>query len=640
MATLVYRYRINPMGSAAARRDVLNHPDLLTQFQFAHRLRNALVELERDQEDAMAVLWSAQPAVAAAESELVAAEAVLLPLIDAAKTKQSTTRTRGTASDDEVSITAARAAVKQARTARRAAISACYAQVKPQIETIRGNHRAAVKDLYRQFCQDGQARHRCCPACTVPPESDTCTACNAHNPRAKLHWSTYNAVVDDHRTAVKLIAQKRRNGQPAALRFHRWDGTGRIAVQLQRQAADPPRTPTTLSDTNGKWRNVLLLPPIAATPQTVWDAMSRAEQRAAGRSTIRWYLGSSTHHTLPVQFHRPLPEDSEVLQAELVRTRTGPDTAMYLCLTVRIPDPTPAEGQPVAVHIGWRRRPDGSIRVATWRTITPVTVPTNLTDVVTVHPGGTSGEIIAPATWLAAADRFNGVASTRSLTFNSIQNKVADWLTTNPQPDGPTAADVRQWRSPNRLATLALTWRANPPVGDDTTDIAAMLEAWRRQDKHLWLWHAHGTNKRHGRRDDAWRAAAAWITSFAGTVVVDDTDLAELRRRPDITDTPALPGPAADRARANAVSVAPGNLRSAVVNAAGRRGVHVATISGARLTRHHTTCGYTADTKGRSTTTTADYAARTVVTCPGCGADYDQDHNATRVLLDTHTNAT
>jgi hypothetical protein len=37
---------------------------------------------------------------------------------------------------------------------------------------------------------------------------------------------------------------------------------------------------------------------------------------------------------------------------------------------------------------------------------------------------------------------------------------------------------------------LAHLWRGDPPP--DGAALAAELEAWRKQDKHLWEWQAHG----------------------------------------------------------------------------------------------------------------------------------------------------
>jgi hypothetical protein len=75
-----------------------------------------------------------------------------------------------------------------------------------------------------------------------------------------LYWGTYNFVFANHNTAVQRIRSRRLDGGPANLRHHRFDGTGTIAVQLQRTATTPPRTPALVADPAGRYRNVLVLP--------------------------------------------------------------------------------------------------------------------------------------------------------------------------------------------------------------------------------------------------------------------------------------------------------------------------------------------------------------------------------------------
>jgi hypothetical protein len=89
----------------------------------------------------------------------------------------------------------------------------------------------------------------------------------------------------------------RRDGRPAALRPHRYAGTGRVAVQLQREKSDPARTASLLASPASPWRGVLRVPAVAAAPLEEWNAMSRSEQRKAGRVTIAVRIGSHADRT-------------------------------------------------------------------------------------------------------------------------------------------------------------------------------------------------------------------------------------------------------------------------------------------------------------------------------------------------------
>src|SRR5690606_27762432 len=80
--------------------------------------------------------------------------------------------------------------------------------------------------------------------------------------------------------------------------------------------------------------------------------------------------------TFPVVIHRPLPPEADVTEAQLVVRRIADQLEMYLCVTAELPEPPPpADGPVVAMHLGWRLRPDGSVRVATWAASEPVDVP-------------------------------------------------------------------------------------------------------------------------------------------------------------------------------------------------------------------------------------------------------------------------
>jgi hypothetical protein len=601
MATLVYRY-----GTPSR---VVTPPEVIEQMHLAHQLRNALVALTHQQEQAMRDLWSQYPAVAATEARLAEAEDRAEQLAKQARAEHSVDRTIATRPQTSAELRAARAEAKAAKTARRAAIGEAYLLAKPAIERIRADYKAAVKATYAEFVQ-----------------------------RRGLYWATYNAVVDDHRVAVKRVEQSHKQGQPAQLRFHRWTGEGTITVQLQREAGAPARTPALLASGEGRWRNVFQLRPWL--PDEQWSRMSRAEQRSAGHGEAMFCVGSGRTVTIPVQVHRMMPTDADVAMVQLTRRRVAGKWSLSVAVTVRVPDPEPVTSGPVvAFHTGWRSRADGGVRVATWAASAPLHVPDHLADLVVAYDGGRWGEVVArpsrsgPGRWMGAVGNPDQVRSVRDVAFDQVRDKVAAWLDEHPQPDPHpddpermlTGAWVRTWRSPSRLAGLTLRWREAPP--SDAGDLLVLLEAWRRQDRHLWESESHERAQMTAGRDDAWRRVGAWLAGQAGLLVVDDADMATLRRRGDAADDdPVLPGVAADVARARAAALAPGRLRQFVAAAAARRGVEVRVVSAAGLTRTHGVCGHVGDRDAR-------YAVSAVVVCPGCGGAYDQDRNSAVLMV-------
>lgn len=591
MPTLVYRYGIRLQQ---------DEPLLIEQLRLAHELRNDLVAMERRHEDAMRALWSGFATVNAIEHRITAAEALVVELAKRARAEHSADRTTATRLSTSAELREARAALTAARAERKSAIAEVYPLAKPKIEALRADRKTAIKALYTQYCAAGSGRG--------------------------LYWATFNQVRLDHDTAVKLVDRKRKQGLPAQLRFRRWTGEGSISVQLQRQAGDPARTPALLASGAGKWRNVFQLRPWLDPAE--WVRTRRSKRDPRGYGEVLWCLGGGRLVTLPVRMHRMIPADADVAEAQLTRSRVGAQARLTLAVTVKLPDPDPVQDRPaVALHLGWRKREDGSTRVATWAAAASLTVPEALADVIVAHGGGRWGEVITPAR-LTGAGRPAQIAASRALALEPALRMLADWLDEHPQAcdERLTPALVRQWRSPQRLAALVLRWRQEAPT--DADELLAHLEAWRVQDRHVWSWEAHERQQLTACRDDAWRRVSAWLASCAGVLVVDDSDLADLRRRDDEADTdPVLPGGAAQAARARAALAAPGRLRLLAQQAATLAGVAVRTVKAAGLTRLHRKCGHQAPADPR-------YAASTVVTCPNCGNAYDQDYNAAMLMLE------
>lgn len=165
---------------------------------------------------------------------------------------------------------------------------------------------------------------------------------------------------------------------------------------------------------------------------------------------------------------------------------------------------------------------------------------------------------------------------------------------------------------------------ANPDAA--TAELAAALESWRRVDRKLWESEAHGRAGLVDARDDAYRRAVAWLMDNAGKLVVDDTVGSEMAARPDPGVEPELPTAVVERAAAQRQLAAPYRLRELAVIAAQRRGVEVAKVAHAGITRTHYRCGHLNPADDR-------YAASLIVTCDGCGQGYDQDASATLMML-------
>lgn len=766
-------------------------PDVVwTQLRISRRAANALVEAEHTHDRLIEDAWqAASPRIAEAVAEMEAAEQVLADARDAARKARSVRRSvavdEGTAAAVKAAVAARRDAWEKIKTARRDA--AVRSAARPGLAAATDWLRQEHKRLYALFCSTGVPPQRCreCWEPAVDEQTGVCSGCGHEWPLERLGWATFNKVLAQHKTAVDRVRKARSAGRWARLRFHPFDGTGRVVVQLQREHGpdcrcpkcvqreldawrvrevagelvvsrratgrprhpevpetavaspadaaamlaeaagvpaaaiglaaggevappgepayvpwtpvvdaralaelpgpkDPVRSPQLLASGGGKWRNVfqLTLPTVpggylsprefeqasalrraASTPLRLPSARKDPAGRRAMLAQVnrdwqrlpegvaRMRIGDDLVE-LPVVVHRPLPPEADVTEVQLVVRRVADQMEMHLCLTVDLPaPPPPSSGPAVALHLGWRVLPDGSVRVATWAASEPVEVP-ELT--VALRPGeralavrtidsGRTGEVIVPAAWLDRATNPHRIRGERDRAFGEVRDWLADWLDQHgvvlpryqAQPEVP-GWSLRQWRSADRFAALVGRLLQDPPeLPGFVAEVVPRLRDWlhgtRDQAGDRWRsrYCAHESDQLIRRRDDLWRRVGAWLATLASQVRVDDVDVASLRRRPDESTTAGdleLPGLVMDAVRARAQLAAPGGLRAAVEGAASVRGVPVAKVSVAGLGRMCPHCSHAAKRDPR-------WAAAAVVTCPNCGAAFDQDVATVRAML-------
>lgn len=551
------------------------------QMWRGHRLRNDLVTVAEQKDATMNTWWQTR-----LPDEYAALDAADAACDEAwAEVKRERVRQRrrditGPATDAHRDATASRRTAAIAlRTAKDTVKGDDGDAVKAMLLSTDTTAKAATKALYQQYAADG------------------------------LYWASANAVIAHAKTAEKLVINARQKGHRAQRRYARWDGSGVIAVQLQRSAGDPRRTPELIGSGGGKWRNVLRIGPSEHGPRMRTITLSTGHGRPMVGIDVVW--------------HRDIPPDADITSAELVATRIAGNTRYTVCITARVPPPAPvATGPTVALHLGWRAEKTGA-RVATWRSDTPLPVPDALTGAVTQDTPA-SGRVILPARIIERMATADQVRSSRDVALDEIRATLAGWLDTHPQPpirDGApplTGALVRAWKSPDRFAAVALAWRDDPREGID--DIQPALEEWRRTDRIAWEREANGRAAAVGQRRDIYRQTAAWLARMAGRVLVDKTDLSAIQATPKTGEL--LPGTVEDRIAGRRADVSPGELRAAVKQAAIRDGVTVEIIPATGLTSVHHACGHK-HPRGDARFLTAE------VTCDGCGRTFDQDVNAT-----------
>lgn len=583
---------------------------LLAELAAANRLRNQLVALETSVDTARQTLWESFPSVAAVSKELRAVDEQLDELFAAAREEKIRSRSDRVSLRLDRRITQVSAQARQMRAERREAIREIVdngdERALATLAEIRARRFAQQKALRQEFC--GKA--------------------GPH----QLYWATAAAIFDHHNTAVDRIARQRSGGRPAQLRPRSFDGTGTLAVRLQRGSDEPARTPAMIADhRQGRWRNVLAIPWL---PMKDFAALTRSQRYWEGGVTVRMRYGNHARKAfadLPIRLHRVFPDHAEILGAQLTVRAVGNKLRGTLAVTATVPDPPPpstnASAARVAIHIGWRNTEVG-LQVATWAADQPLSFPDRLSPAISCDPDGRGGRILLPARISERIEATRDVQSKRDRAFEHIKQLVIDHLEQQGDHtyidiiDGRvetvtvSASDVRSWQKPTQLRRLATGLE-----GPTRQQVLCQISDWDRRDKQLWYRLDRAIEHARNTRQDLYRNIAIAFVSQASQIILDDFSVAKLAALQDAE----LP-PRARRAvgrRRNAAS--PGELRSTIQSTAAREGVASTVVSVAELSRQHDACGFLNPSDDRY--------LECPVRCEGCGRSYDPDRSAVNLMI-------
>jgi hypothetical protein len=261
----------------------------------------------------------------------------------------------------------------------------------------------------------------------------------------------------------------------------------------------------------------------------------------------------------------------------------------------------------IAVDIGWRQMPDGSLRVAGW-----------------ADTAGGRGEFVLSPADIRALRQCEDLQSERDVLYEAVRDRLKRWIDDTSEATewmraiSPT---IRAWRSPARLVSLLARWRAEEPnVTPGAVVIRADLEAWADRDRHAWatvearrIWALR-------RRKDKYQCWAKEIAKLCGTVVLEKFDLRSMAVRKPVGEDAAEN----ETARSNRQLAAVSYLREYLLQASRAQGATVVQVDAADSTRTCPSCGLVAD---------RDAQAQVRLACE-CGHAWDQDvEGAAPVLL-------
>lgn len=555
----VYRYGLLPPTKGEAL--------VIEQLSLANRYYNVLTKIERDRRNTFRWFRYERPDYARAEDELEAVTEELERARQVIRNQRASTRSRSDtrAQRDRVrDLSARRREVKAVRDRIRSAAHADMTWESLIIEAIARERRIAARAS------------------------------------SLLAWGTYMLAEEAHAMARK---------EPSDPAFRPWRGTGSIGVQIQ-QANQPMSVEKLLACEDSRLQ-------IDPTPTMVPNRIRSAKGLPRFLPRVRLRVGSDEHSKpiwaeWPVILHRDIPADAKVVWAKVLRSRVGPHWRWSLHLTLHLPNIQPDARAPegaVAVDLGWRRV-DDSLRAGY------------------VRDAERGYEIQIDPGFVRDMAKVRDLRSIRDRSRAELTEWLIPWLRAHleaPKCIPTWIADelehMHAWRSLARFSEFALAWRSRRWDGD--TEAFDRLEAWRKQDRHLWTWESHLRDQALRRRLDGYRVLAARLAKSYRTLVIEDLDLREFQRHRPVEDDVVEN----QNARAQQPLVSPSELRSCLISAFEGRGGTVEAFDPAYTTRRCHFCG--SECKW-------DQAASLRHTCEWCGTTWDQDDNACRNLLFLH----
>jgi hypothetical protein len=405
-----------------------------SQMRAAHRYKNDLIALERCRREEYRKLRSRFGDLAPIEERASTLAQELTALREAIAAERKAERRRVTselssrAKDVHLELRAARQVLKEAQRAARA---------NPELQ-------AASRAL------DERA--------TVWMKALRATT--------DCYWGTYllvEAAIDQAKLA------------PSDPTFKRWRGEGSIGVQIQGGMS--------VAKLFGGQDRRLQIEPV---PEDAWVTPLRGDRRRLSRTRLHIRIGSHERAPVwavfPVILHRPLPEGARVKGAVVRVMRVGTDErwTVNLSYTREFAAPIQKPGL-VALDIGWRKRPNSSLRVAYW-----------------VDDRGEQGEIVMDASIRERLKRARDLREIQDRVFNRAIRQLRRWLEaysrTRHLPDFLREArgTLSSWRSHAMLSRVVLAWRDARFIRDD--QIYQALERWRKRARHLYQWEANARN--------------------------------------------------------------------------------------------------------------------------------------------------
>ena len=312
---------------------------------------------------------------------------------------------------------------------------------------------------------------------------------------------------------------------------------------------------------------------------------------------------------IPILLDRPLPVDGVIKWAWIFAREIGPRIEWSVQLTVVLPDvvANDAPAERVALNLGWRRLPNGEIRVG-----------------YVVGNDGYEEEIRVPSDVATRIEHADSIVSIIDRSRDEMIARLCAFAEMEKASEGfcRAVAHAPKWRGRERLLALRSRWGI-VPVGEED-ELVRALDKWILRDRHLWFWAADERTAIMRRRLQAYREVAARLATRYGEVIITDMIISDFAEQPEAAEGARSEGREQRRQR---MIAAPAELRKSVKEAFTSRGRGVCEKKAVDYTRTCDGCGVVASKSDES------FRISVRVTCGTCGQVRDQDASHCGFLL-------
>lgn len=625
---------------------------LTTQAKAGHRYYNDLVRIEKDRREVFdAMRLRHCPELQSVEAETDAINTQIEQALAAIGKDKSEKRTRNI--DNELA-----AKLKELKIQRKPIYSRARelrAEFKAMFEPARAEFKRLKSEVIGGATKDVHLAARA---------NEEVTAQMLADPQWHAAWK--ESAIADREAAAKVRAARAssvalkgtydlidaaftasKNASAAPPNFKRWDGSARVGRRISESVEDVVGGTGSIS--------------IAKLPESTWDTRSG---RRHANTTVRVILGSGEQPVIvPFMMDRPLPAGGIVRNFWITMRSVGSRTMTKVQFTVEGGKPwlSPSRRREntdrekaVAINFGWRKTAKG-LRVAYWR---GTDGRTGEILVSSVAPLASASKARAPRySLMQRLDQPDALRAVQDTHWQIAMGALIEAKAVLPLPvwsnhEGDDQLQYSHlWKSSAKLAGyvrhLARTigeervrglwqaWRverlashldlmakpdeisnwANGHGAKGLEAFAFRMWVWLEKDQHLYQWASHARDNALRARREVFRIAARRLEQCYETLVIDDSNFAEMAKRVGIEEQTKQE----EAQRKQRKDAAPGELRSCLELAfGGPKSTRIDRVTSAGNSADHHVCGNKTEKPEH---------------CERCGVSFDSDDNNCRNQL-------